>query len=142
MMTAVAPPTYEYFDHDADTGVIGRGPTLTLAFVHAAEATFALMCDLHAVQPRVPIDVDFTETDPELALVTWLNLLLAHANADGLALSRFALTHEGDRWRGRARGEPWHAGLERGTQVKGATLTALRVARVGDHWEARCVVDL
>jgi len=142
MMTDVAPPTYEYFDHDADTGVIGRGPTLAQAFVHAAEATFALMCDLHAVQPRVPIDVDFTEADPEFALVTWLNLLLAHANARGLVLSRFALTREGDHWRGRARGEPWHPGLERGTQVKGATLTALRVGRVGDHWEARCIVDL
>ena len=142
MTTASVPPTCEYFDHDADTGVIGRGPTLAQAFVNAAEAMFALMCDLHAVQPRVPIDVEFTEADPELALVTWLNLLLAHANADGLALSRFALTREGDRWHGRARGERWHPGLERGTQVKGATLTALRVARVDDGWEARCVVDL
>ena len=142
MKMAAMPATYEYFDHDADTGVIGRGPTLAQAFVNAAEATFALMCDLEAVQPHVPIDVEFTEADPEFALVTWLNLLLAHANASGLALSRFALTHEGDRWHGRARGEPWRPGLERGTQVKGATLTALRVARVGDGWEARCVVDL
>ncbi len=110
--------------------------------MHAAEATFALMCDADAVRPAERIDVEFTEADHELALVTWLNLLLAHANAQGLALGRFALTQDGDRWRGSARGERWHAGLERGTQVKGATLTALRVARDGDGWEARCVVDL
>ena len=93
-----------------------------------------------------PVRLDIEEAGRligvHFALNAVLNLLLAHANADGLVLSRFALTHEGDRWHGRARGEPWHPGLERGTQVKGATLTALRVARVGDGWEARCVVDL
>jgi SHS2 domain-containing protein len=135
MIKSAAPP-FAYFDHDADTGVIGRGETLAEAFVQAAEATFALMCDTDAVQPTERVDVEFTEADPELALVTWLNLLLAHANAQGLALGRFALVL------GSARGERWHPGLERGTQVKGATLTALKVARDGDGWEARCVVDL
>jgi SHS2 domain-containing protein len=133
---------FGYFDHDADTGVIGHGATLAEAFEQVAEATFALMCDTGAVQPAERIDVEFTEADPELALVTWLNLLLAHANAQGLALGRFALVQDGAAWRGSARGERWHPGLERGTQVKGATLTALKVARDGDGWEARCVVDL
>jgi SHS2 domain-containing protein len=32
--------------------------------------------------------------------------------------------------------------MERGTQVKGATLTALSVRQQGEGWEARCVVDL
>jgi SHS2 domain-containing protein len=141
-MNAAAAPPVAYFDHDADTGVIGRGATLAEAFMHAAEATFALMCDTDAVQLSERIDVAFTEADPELALVTWLNLLLAHANAHGLALGRFVLVQDGDHWRGSARGEPWHPGLERGTQVKGATLTALKVAPQGDGWEARCVVDL
>jgi SHS2 domain-containing protein len=135
-------PAVGYFDHDADTGMIGRGTTLEDAFVHAAEATFALKCNLGEVEPREAIDIEFSEADDELALVTWLNELLAHANARGLALSRFALARNGDHWHGKARGEPWHAGLERGTQVKGATLTALKVAHDGGGWEARCVVDL
>ena len=45
-------------------------------------------------------------------------------------------------WHGSAWGEPWRPDMERGTQVKGATLTALQVARHGEGWEARCVVDL
>jgi SHS2 domain-containing protein len=135
-------PRYDYFDHDADTGVIGRGATLQDAFVHAAEATFALMCDPITVAQDERIDVEFDEEDPELALVTWLNLLLAHANARGLALGCFELGKEAGHWQGSAWGEPWHAGLERGTQVKGATLTALAVKQQGDGWEARCVVDL
>jgi len=72
--------------------VIGRGATLAEAFVQTAEATFALMCDTDAVQPMERIDVEFTEADPELALVTWLNLLLAHANARGSPSG-------GSRWR-------------------------------------------
>ena len=140
-MTATLEP-FDYFDHDADTGVIGRGATLIEAFVHAAEAMFALMCDIDAIEPRELVEFEFVEDDPELALVTWLNLLLAHAGTRGLALGRFALSRTTDGWRGVARGEPWRRGLVRGTQVKGATLTALRVVRVDDGWEARCVVDL
>jgi SHS2 domain-containing protein len=133
---------YDYFEHDADIGVIGRGATLQDAFVHAAEATFALMCDPISVAQRDRIDVQFHEEDPELALVTWLNLLLAHASELGLALGCFELANEGNDWRGAAWGEPWRADMERGTQVKGATLTALSVKPQGEGWEARCVVDL
>lgn len=135
-------PRYDYFDHDADTGVIGRGHTLELAFVHAAEATFALMCDPLRVGEKERIDLEFDEDDPELALVTWLNQLLAQASARGLALSRFELTRRHAHWRGFAWGEPWRADMERGTQVKGATLTALQVIERPSGWEARCVVDL
>ncbi|HET9023193.1 MAG TPA: archease, partial [Burkholderiaceae bacterium] len=99
-MTAAGLARADYFDHDADTGVIGRGATPAEAFVHAAEATFALMCDLQAVQPLECLDVEFSEDDLELALVTWLNLLLAHANAQGLALARFELARDGPRWLG------------------------------------------
>ncbi len=135
-------PRYDYFDHDADTGVIGRGATVQEAFVHAAEATFALMCDPLAVKPAERIELEFNEDDVELALVTWLNGLLAHAAERGLALGRFELIKEISHWRGTAWGEPWRADMERGTQVKGATLTALSVTPVGGGWEARCVVDL
>jgi SHS2 domain-containing protein len=95
------------------------------------------------VAPRESLRVEFDEEDVELAFVRWLNLLLAHAGERGLALGEFALRREGSRWSGEARGEPWRAGLERGVDVKGATLTALAVRRLpGGTWEARCVVDV
>lgn len=131
-----------YFDHDADVGVVGRGATAEAAFVEAARATFALTCDPASVRARERIEIDFDEADPEFALVVWLNLLLAHASERGLALARFELAREGTRWRGAAWGEPWRDGIERRTQVKGATLTMLSVRRVDGVWEARCVVDV
>ncbi|HEY5612862.1 MAG TPA: archease [Lysobacter sp.] len=133
---------YGYFDHDADVGVIGRGDRLEAAFESAAAATFALMAEPAAVRADERLAVEFVEGDVELALATWLNLLLGEARRRGLVLREFHLHRDGERWRGEARGERWHEGIERGVEVKGATLTALRVSCGPGGVEARCVVDV
>ena len=131
-----------YFEHGADVGVLGHGADPESAFCAAAGAMFALMTDPAGIEPREAIAFEFDEADLELAFVTWLNLLLSHAADRGLALGRFALERSGDHWKGTARGEPWREGLERGTGVKGATLTMLSVKNEGGAWDARCVVDV
>ena len=133
---------YGYFDHDADVGVFGRGATIEQAFENAARATFALTWEPRDIAVREEVEVAFEEADAELALVTWLNALLGQAAARHLALADFTLARDGDRWRGRARGEPWRDDLPRGTGVKGATLTALSVRPLDDGFDARCVVDV
>jgi SHS2 domain-containing protein len=132
----------EYFEHDADFGVIGRGATPEQAFVAAAESMFALQGDLAGVGASDAVTVEFEETDLELALVAWLNALLGQARARGLELAHFKLQRDGDRWRGEGRGEPWRRAREHGVEVKGATLTALSVKQGPQGWEARCVVDV
>ena len=134
--------SHAYFEHDADIGIVGRGPTLERCLESAAQATFAIMADPAAIAPEAQVAVEFREGDPEFALVTWINLLLAAARERGLALCRFQLAREGDRWSGRAWGAPWRKGQERGTEVKGATLTMLSVKQTAEGWEARCVVDV
>lgn len=131
-----------YFEHDADIGIIGRGNTIEESFVSAARAMFAIQSDLESVQSMEGIQIHFEEGDLELALVRWLNALLAASRERGIVLHAFGLEREGDRWRGWARGERWREGLERGTEVKGATLTMLSVAQGAAGWEARCVVDV
>jgi SHS2 domain-containing protein len=131
-----------YFEHDADIGVVGRGPTIEDALVAAAAATFAIMVHPAAVRPSFRVCVAFEESDPEYALVRWLNELLAEARAHGLALSCFHLARDGDQWRGEALGEPWRETFPRGTEVKGATLTGLSVKEIPGGWEARCIVDV
>jgi len=132
----------DYFEHDADIGVVGRGVTLEEAFEAAAAATFAVMADLSAVRPERSVTLDFEEADIELALVRWLNLLLALSHERGLVFSRFWIERNGVHWRGGASGEPWRRDLERGVEVKGATLTMLEVKQDRDGWLARCVVDV
>ena len=133
---------YGYFEHDADVGILGRGTTVEEAFVSAARAMFAIQSELDSVLSLEGIEIDFEESDVELALVRWLNALLAASRERGIVLCEFGLAREGNHWLGRARGERWRGGLERGTEVKGATLTMLSVAQGAAGWEARCVVDV
>lgn len=131
-----------YFEHDADIGIVGRAERIEEAFEHAATAMFAIMTDPGQVALRGSVVIEFEEADTELALVTWLNLLLGQARSRALIFGRFHLRRDGVRWSGRAEGEPWRAELERGVEVKGATLTGLAVTQQNGIWEARCVVDV
>ncbi|TCV90434.1 archease [Sulfurirhabdus autotrophica] len=133
---------YSYFDHDADIGIIGHGKCLEAAFESAAKAMFAIMAELEQIKPVNEINLSFEESDLEYALVTWLNLLITEARENGLALGKFYITRNKFHWHGKAWGEPWRAGLERGVEVKGATLTMLSVKNDGNEWEARCIVDV
>ena len=133
---------YDYFDHDADIGIVGHGDTLEHAFEAAARAMFAIMIDIAPLRPETMVQFGFEEEDHELALITWLNLLLAHAREQQTVFSQFALRHEGAHWYGEARGQHWSRDMERGVEVKGATLTMLSVKETPEGWEARCVVDV
>lgn len=123
-------------------GIIGRGARIEEAFENAAMAVFAMMTRLDRVKLRESAAIEFEEADAELALVTWLNLLLGQARSRALIFGRFRLRRDGARWYGTAEGEPWRDGLERGIEVKGATLTGLAVTQHDAIWEARCVVDV
>lgn len=135
-------PVFDYFDHDADIGIIGHGENLELAFEAAAASMFAVMVDPNRVNPTMSVAVAFDESDVELALVRWLNGLLAVSRSSGLSLASFELRRSGDHWEGQAWGEPWRDEHERGVEVKGATLTMLSVRQEPEGWSARCVVDV
>jgi SHS2 domain-containing protein len=94
------------------------------------------------VRGEVSVAIAFEESDLELALVTWLNRLLAEASSAGLIFGHFELMRRDGQWQGTAWGEPWREDLERGVEVKGATLTMLSVQQADGVWEARCVVDV
>jgi SHS2 domain-containing protein len=138
----VAGSSRGYFEHDADIGIIGWGTTVEQAFEAAAQAVFAIVTNLDTVRASTTVAIEFEEADPEFALVTWLNLLLGRARELGMVFCRFHVQHQGNNWRAEAMGENWRPGLERGVEVKGATLTMLSVEKTGAIWEARCVVDV
>ena len=133
---------YSYFEHGADIGVSGQGRTLEAAFTGAAAGVFAIMTDLDRVRIDRSVRLEFAESDEELALVVWLNMLLACAREQRMVFREFRLQRDGDRWLGEAAGEPWREGLTRGTEVKGATLTMLQCWHHEGRWHAACVVDV
>ena len=135
---------WEHFPHEADVGVRGRGATLAEAFEQAALAMTAAITDPERVAAREAVDIACEAPDDELLLVDWLNALVYEMATRKLLFSRFEVRLEGRRLAARAWGEPADAARHQpAVEVKGATYTALRVAREADgSWLAQCVVDV
>jgi tRNA nucleotidyltransferase (CCA-adding enzyme) len=112
-------PSWEHFSHDADIGLVGIGPTVT---------PVELVC-------RAPSD--------ELLLVEWLNALIYEMAVRSMLFGDFIVEIRDGDLHATARGE--RVDLERhepAVEIKGATMTALRVGLVARGWRAQCVVDV
>jgi SHS2 domain-containing protein len=137
-------PRWEHFEHMADMGVRGIGPTREAAFEEAALALCATITDPALVQPNALFEVDCYSHDNELLLVDWLNALIGEMSAQSMIFSKFEVHMEDGRLHGRAWGE--HADPHRhhpAVEIKGATLTELKVVQGADGlWTAQCVVDV
>jgi SHS2 domain-containing protein len=131
-----------YFDHDADIGIIGRGETIENCFCDTAKALFNLMIAVSNVHLIQIITFEFEEENLELALLAWLNLLIAKAHEHHLILGDFRLKREGNMWKATVSGEPRGEYHERKIEVKAATLAMLSVKKVDHVWEARCVIEV
>ena len=135
---------WEHFDHGADIGVRGVGMSRAQAFEQAALALTAIVAPIDAVEPRQQIDVFAENRDQELLFVEWLDALIFEMATRRMLFSRFEVDIEADRLRARAWGEP--IDIERhqpAVEVKGATLTELKVAQMADGmWIAQCIVDV
>ncbi|WP_142804359.1 archease [Tepidiphilus sp. J10] len=134
---------WEHFEHEADIGVRGHGATLAEAFAQAALALTAIVTDPALVAPRVPVTIRCKAPDPEFLLVDWLNALIYEMATRHMLFSRYEVRLEGDRLEATAWGEPVDRSRHQpAVEPKGATFTALQVARQGEEWIAQCVVDV
>lgn len=135
---------WEHFDHGADIGVRGYGPTKAAAFEQAALALTAVVTDLRLVEQRETVPVACESEDDELLLAAWLNAVVTEMAVRRMLFGRFRVELRGKRLMGAATGEPLSPQRHRpAVEVKGATYTALRVARTQDGgWLAQTVVDV
>lgn len=137
-------PSWEHFEHVADVGVRGRGPTRDAAFAQAALALTAVVSDPHRVAPRTPVRIRCRNPDVELLLVDWLNAVIYEMATRRMLFSHFDVQIQQGRLTATARGESVDRQRHRPrVEPKGATYTALRVAREADgRWLAQCVIDV
>lgn len=135
---------WEHFPHQADIGVRGLGVTLEQAFEQAALALTAVITDLAAVAPNEMIRLSCEAPDAELLLVDWLNVLIYEMATRNMLFSRFEVHLEGTHLGAQVWGEALEVARHHpAVEVKGATYTALKVARQPDGgWLAQCVVDV
>jgi SHS2 domain-containing protein len=134
---------WEHYEHAADIGVRGLGMTKAEAFAQAAAAMTAAVTDLAVVRPLERVDVRCEAPDDELLLAEWLNALVYEMSTRRMLFSRFDVRLEN----GKLEAQAWGETIDRSrhhpaVEVKGATLTTLRVARHGEGWLAQTVIDV
>jgi protein archease len=135
---------WEHYEHGADIGVRGFGPTEESAFEQAALALTAVIADPAAVEPRERVALACEAPDDELLFAEWLNALVYEMATRKMLFGRFRVSIDGQRLEAEAWGEPTDVPRHRpAVEVKGATYTTLRVARERDGtWVAQTVVDV
>ncbi len=142
-------PVAEHFEHGADVGVRGRGATAEEAFAGAAAALTSLWAsDPSSVRPGVEAEVACAAADLESLLVAFLDELIYLFATRRLLFASLDVRIETPPGAplgltARGAGEQFDACRHESTvEPKGATLTALRVAREDGGWVAQCVVDV
>lgn len=137
------PARWEHFPHDADVGVRGLGPTPEIAFEQAARALTAVITNAN-IKPEAAVEVTCEAPDIELLFVEWLNAIIYEMAVRKMLFADFVVHIEDRHLKGTLWGEPVDVGRHApACEPKGATYTALRVARGPDGvWSAACIVDV
>ena len=137
--------TFEFVEHTADLGVVGRGESQAEALTWLAKGMFSAIADLELVEPRGSIDVSVDSTDAETLSVDWLNELLFRYEGEGFLPKDFEVTvdRSGSALTARCIGEP--ADPERHQThptVKAATYHGVEVSYVASEWRIYVVLDI
>jgi SHS2 domain-containing protein len=135
---------WEHFDHEADIGVRGVGPTLAQAFEQAALAMSAVVTPLENIDAVVAVQIECAGDDPEVLLVDWLNALVYEMATRNMLFGRYAVQIENGTLTATAWGEAVDVQKHQpAVEIKGATYTTLRVTQSEDGlWLAETVVDV
>jgi len=139
----ISPTRWEHFPHDADVGIRGLGRSLAEAFEQAAYALTFVVTDAE-IADQTLVEVSCDAPDVEVLLVEWLNAIIYEMAVRDMIFGRFKVTIEDTHLKGKMWGESVdQARHAPACEPKGATYTALRVAREADNtWSAACVIDV
>lgn len=135
---------WELFAHGADVGVRGSGPTREAAFEQGARALMHAIGAGDGVGAQQVVSIACAAPNDEILFVDWLNALIFEMATRSMLFSRFRVAIED----GRLRAEAWGESIDLArhqvaVEAKGATFTALKVAKSADGaWVAQCVVDV
>ena len=135
---------WEHFRHEADIGVRGYGLTLAEAFEQVALAITAVITEPATVGRRERVEIVCENNDPEFLLIDWLNAIIFEMATRHLLFGDFKVSIADGQLSAVALGEGVDVARHKpAVEVKGATLTELRVAReASGEWLTQCVVDV
>jgi SHS2 domain-containing protein len=135
---------WEHFEHVADVGVRGFGPDPDTAFEQAARAMTAVVCDSGDIRALENVDIRCEAPSLDILLADWLNAVVFEMATRRMLFSTFRVRIDGCRLEASIGGEAVDVARHRpATEVKGATLSELRVSEQPDGgWVAQCILDV
>jgi SHS2 domain-containing protein len=135
---------WEHFAHGADIGVRGIGTSKAEAFAQAAVALTGVVTDPQQVRADVGVHIACDAPEDELLFVDWLNAVVYEMATRRMLFRTYDVAIDGHHLTATAWGEAVDRERhEPAVEIKGATYTALRLARLDDgRWLAQCVVDV
>ena len=135
---------YEYFEHEADVGIMGTGKSLEEAFEEGAKAMFNVMVDIDKIEPKEIVRIECKAANNEELFVEWLNKLLAEAGMNNMVFSKFKIESiKNDKLTGYAIGEALDQEKHNiKTEVKAATYSQLSIKKENDNYIVKCIVDV
>ena len=136
--------SYEYFEHQADIGIRGKGKTLAEAFEQAALAMFEIMVETKYLKIDKPQIVEVEGNDLNELLIAWLSELLYLKDVEGKMFSKFEIgSIDENKLVAKVYGEPIDSSRHKlKLEVKAATYTQLFVEKKETSWIAQCLVDV
>lgn len=135
---------WEHYPHEADIGVRGVADSKAEAFAQAAQALTAVITNPDDVAANTAIEIHCQAPDDELLFVDWLNAIIYQMAIKHMLFSQFDVRLEDQRLTAILHGEQIDRQRHQpAVEIKGATLTTLRVAEDENGlWHAQCVVDV
>lgn len=134
---------WEHYEHEADIGVRGCGPTLASAFEQVGLALTAVVTEPGLVNNSESISIECSNEDPELLLVSWLNTLIYEMSTRNMLFGDYQVAIDHGHLSATVRGEAVHRQRHQpAVEIKGATLTTLRVIKENGQWLVQTVVDV
>ena len=143
-MAGTIEPKWEHFEHEADVGIRGIGPSKEQSFEQAALALTAVITDPKTVKLEQRVNITCEAADDDMLLVNWLNSLLYEMATRRMLFGRFEVFINNNRLSALAWGEKMDVSRHSpAVEVKGATCTNLSVKEdKHKRWTAQCVVDV
>ncbi len=134
---------WEHFPHGADVGIRGIGATLEEAFEMGAVALTAVISDPEKIAPQIQVSIEIREVEPELLFLDWINRLIYEMDVTKVIFSQFKVKISKEGLVAQVRGDTMDSQrYDLAVEVKGATMTELKVFLHNGLWMAQCVVDV
>jgi len=135
---------FETFEHPADIGLQASADSLGGLFEAAAEGLAEQMCPRATVRPVRAVRIDVAAEDVEALLVDFLSAVLRRFDLDRFLLSSVRVERiDAKAVSAEVRGETYDpARHELAAEIKAVTYHQLAVARDGNGWTARVILDV